>query len=69
MIAGRLAISAEMLAPCDNHEPPKKGRIAIAMRVENHTANRVSEFCRRVTFNTNPAKIAMSVPSTRQSTI
>src|SRR5258708_39906237 len=56
-------------AKCDQSEPVRKGRVAIAMRAENHAAKRVTEFCRRLAPNAAAVKTAMSVPSTRQYTI
>src|SRR5258708_20287544 len=41
----------------------------MATSAENHTANRVAELCLRAMLNNKLAQIAMSVPSTRQSTI
>ena len=59
---------AGALPICDHTETPNKGSAAIAMRAENQTANRVPEFCRLHTASTSAARIAMDVPSTRQST-
>src|SRR5437660_11578188 len=57
-----------MLVPGSRHAPTK-GKVAIATRAENHTANLVPELWRRDRLNNNAAQMAMSVPCSRQSTI
>src|SRR5580658_4432670 len=49
--------------------PARKGKAAIASKAENHTAKRARESRRRAALRITPAKIAINVPSSRQSTI
>src|SRR5260370_16862985 len=61
------------MVPCAHAAPPmpksKTGTAVMGTRVANHTANLAAEFRKRVARSTTPAKIVMSVPSTRQSTM
>src|SRR5271166_4298633 len=58
-----------MPGPCHHDAPDNAGKAAIAIKAENHIANLALELCRRGTLTIAQAKIAMSEPSSRQSTI
>jgi hypothetical protein len=68
-MAGRLGVCVATPLPCHHDAPANAGNAAIAISVENQTANFELEFCKRGTLSTALAKIAMSVPSSRQSTM